>query len=271
MQKKKKGVKETLGVDCLPPLRFYPSDPAGCDLQSLPHARGGEEVVFLLVGDGEDAGEPVGEEGGVVGHGTVGREDALVEPGGGGGGHAGDEVGADFEEVVGGHVVELGDEVGGGGRGGGGFGGLDCFFFGEGDVVDAVDVAGDVAVEGGPGFDSEAGHAHCFEQAAAVGYHLRAVDVEERAVLHEVGLAEVALGVATLVVHDHAEFAVAVFDCSADHEAVPGFEDVEEGRHGGEAESADEEWHVFFVGHGDFFGCSGFGPFFDQFGTELVQ
>lgn len=103
--------------------------------------------------------------------------------------------------------------------------------------------------------DAEERDADCFYEAAAVGEELCADDMEEGAVFKERGCGgEARLRDLLGVVQEHAEAAVGVED-AAHHEAVAGFEDVEESGHGGERDGADEEGEVEVRGGGGFFGC----------------
>ena len=137
-----------------PSLRLNSPHPARRDLQSLAHARGREEFVFLVFVDGQDAGEPVGEEGRIVGRAAVGGDNVFAEPGGGSGAHTGDEVEADLEEFLRRFAVELRQEIVRG-HGGADFGSFDVLFFGQGDVVDALDITHDVPVQHTPALDFE--------------------------------------------------------------------------------------------------------------------
>jgi len=55
------------------------------------------------------------------------------------------------------------------------------------------------------------------------------------------------------------------------HKAVPGFEDVEEGGHGGDGHHADEEGGVEGAFGGGFFGLHGVATFGDGFRAEGVE
>jgi hypothetical protein len=117
----------------------------------------------------------------------------------------------------------------------------------EGEEGAPFDPADHVAVQGTSFQDTKAGRAICFDKAATVRKHLYAANFEDGAIID--------LWSAGFWRHDHAEARMRSLETATEHQAIPGLEEMQDGRDTREREIGDKDGGIetgvaFFVLNG---------------------